>query len=237
MTAATDAMTALRCGVVLAAAIAAIGLGRRGAGAMPIRWTCRWWTARPASRSSSGATTDACSSPARPGARYSLRVTNHTDGRVLVVMSVDGVNILTGETAGYGQRGYVFAPHESLDLTGWRKSRREVAAFTFAPLPQSYAARTGRPADVGVIGIAVFKEKIVAGAADPAGSAPDRAWPRRGRPWPCRRRRPAPPSRRYRARRPASGRRDDRQRVRAAAPRPSAGTRSWAPRTARAKSR
>ena len=31
-----------------------------------------------------------------PGARYSLRVTNHTDGRVLVVMSVDGVNILTG---------------------------------------------------------------------------------------------------------------------------------------------
>src|SRR5271167_578137 len=31
-----------------------------------------------------------------PGARYSLRVTNHTDGRVLVVLSVDGVNILTG---------------------------------------------------------------------------------------------------------------------------------------------
>ena len=29
----------------------------------------------------------------QPGARYSLRVTNHTDGRVLVVMSVDGVNI------------------------------------------------------------------------------------------------------------------------------------------------
>ena len=36
----------------------------------------------------------------RPGARYSLRVGNHTDGRVLVVLSVDGVNILTGETAG-----------------------------------------------------------------------------------------------------------------------------------------
>src|SRR5215212_7355497 len=44
----------------------------------------------------------------QPGARYSLRVTNHTGGRVLVVMSVDGVNILTGEPAGYGQRGYVF---------------------------------------------------------------------------------------------------------------------------------
>jgi len=94
-----------------------------------------------------------------PGARYSLRVTNHTDGRVLVVLSVDGVNIVTGETASYGQRGYVFDPHESYDLTGWRKSNTEVAAFAFAPLPQSYAALTGRPGDVGVIGMAVFKER------------------------------------------------------------------------------
>jgi len=95
-----------------------------------------------------------------PGARYSLRVTNHTDGRVLVVMSVDGVNILTGETAGYDQRGYVFRPHESYDVSGWRKSNTEVAAFTFAPFSDSYAARTGRPSDVGVIGMAVFKEQV-----------------------------------------------------------------------------
>ncbi len=95
----------------------------------------------------------------QPGANYSLRVTNHTDGRVLVVMSVDGINILSGETAGYDQRGYIFAPHETDDIVGWRKSLSEVAAFTFAPLPQSYAARTGRPAEVGVIGIAVFNER------------------------------------------------------------------------------
>jgi hypothetical protein len=96
------------------------------------------------------------------GARYGLRVSNHTDGRVLVVMSVDGVNILTGETAGYGQRGYVFNPYQSYDVNGWRKSNTEIADFTFAPLPRSYAARTGRPSDVGVIGIAVFKERVVA---------------------------------------------------------------------------
>ena len=95
-----------------------------------------------------------------PGARYSLRVTNHTGGRVLVVMSVDGVNILTGETASYDQNGYVFDPYETYDVTGWRKSTSEVAAFAFAPLPQSYAARTGRPADVGVIGMAVYREKV-----------------------------------------------------------------------------
>ena len=96
-----------------------------------------------------------------PGGRYSLRVTNHTNGRVLVVLSVDGVNIISGETAAYDQRGYIFSAHESYDLTGWRKSNTEVAAFTFAPLSNSYAARTGRPADVGVIGMAVFKERAV----------------------------------------------------------------------------
>jgi hypothetical protein len=101
----------------------------------------------------------------QPGARYSLRVTNHTGGRVLVVMSVDGVNILTGETASYGQRGYVFDAYQSYDVSGWRKSDTEVAAFTFAPLPQSYAARTGRPGDVGVIGLAAFRERFVAPVA------------------------------------------------------------------------
>ena len=105
----------------------------------------------------------------QPGARYSLRLTNNTGGRVLVVMSVDGVNILTGETAVFDQRGYVFAPYESYDVSGWRKSDTQVAAFTFAPLSRSYAARTGRPNDVGVIGIAAFTERLYAPrAAAPA---------------------------------------------------------------------
>jgi len=108
----------------------------------------------------------------QPGARYSLRVANHTGGRVLAVMSVDGVNIITGQTAGYGQRGYVLGPYQSYDVSGWRKSDTEVAAFTFAPLPQSYAARTGRPLDIGVIGIAAFKERVAAPPQPVAQAAP-----------------------------------------------------------------
>lgn len=96
-----------------------------------------------------------------PGARYGLRVRNQTSGRVMVVMSVDGVNIVTGETANFNQNGYVLEPGISYDLDGWRKSRTEIAAFEFAPQDQSYAARTGRPADVGVIGMAVFRERRV----------------------------------------------------------------------------
>ncbi|MDH4051409.1 MAG: hypothetical protein OEU93_07495 [Rubrivivax sp.] len=95
----------------------------------------------------------------RPGARYAIRVANRSGGRVLAVTAVDGVNVVSGQTADWGQTGYVFAPWQSYDLTGWRKSDLQVAAFEFADLPDSYAARTGRPLDVGVIGVAVFRER------------------------------------------------------------------------------
>lgn len=117
----------------------------------------------------------------RPGARYGLRITNNSSGRVLVVMSVDGVNVLTGQTAGYNQKGYILRPYVSADVNGWRKSDTQVAAFTFAPLSKSYAARTGRPGDVGVIGIAVFRERsrepIVVGPAMPEYRAGDADYP------------------------------------------------------------
>ncbi len=117
----------------------------------------------------------------RPGARYAIRVTNRTGERVLAVMSVDGVNIVTGQTAAWNQGGYVLQPWASHEITGWRKSNHEVAAFEFAALPDSYAALTGRPNDVGVIGVAVFNERVVVppqpiapqvGRADSQGTAP-----------------------------------------------------------------
>jgi len=98
----------------------------------------------------------------RPGARYAVRLTNRTDERILAVVSIDGVNIVTGETAASGQTGYVLAPRQRTSLTGWRKSNTEVAAFEFTALSDSYAARTGRPDDVGVIGVALFRERVPA---------------------------------------------------------------------------
>ncbi|MBU0827335.1 MAG: hypothetical protein KKE41_05530, partial [Gammaproteobacteria bacterium] len=58
----------------------------------------------------------------RPGARYAVTVHNRSGGRVLAVPSVDGVNVLSGETAAWDQRGYVFSPYERYQITGWRKS-------------------------------------------------------------------------------------------------------------------
>ena len=95
----------------------------------------------------------------RPGARYAITVRNRLGERVLAVPSVDGVNVLSGETAAWDQRGYVFSPYERYQITGWRKSDRQVAAFEFAAIGDSYASRTGRPAHVGVIGVALFREQ------------------------------------------------------------------------------
>ncbi|MFT4257190.1 MAG: hypothetical protein QM599_09585 [Pseudoxanthomonas sp.] len=94
-----------------------------------------------------------------PGHRYGVRMTNTTGRRVLVVLSVDGVNAVSGQTADPSQTGYVLDPWESAEISGWRKSLDEIAQFVFTDLGDSYAARTGRPRNVGVIGIAVFEEK------------------------------------------------------------------------------
>jgi hypothetical protein len=94
-----------------------------------------------------------------PGHRYSIQIASRQYGRVLAVTSVDGLNVLTGDSTRFDQRGYVYDPWQSYEITGWRKSSAEVAAFTFTALPNSYAARTGRPANVGVIGVALFRER------------------------------------------------------------------------------
>lgn len=94
-----------------------------------------------------------------PGARYAISIRNKIGERVMAVTSVDGINVVNGATAAWGQTGYVFGAWYDYQITGWRKSNFEVAAFEFADASDSYAERTGRPNQVGVIGVAVFKER------------------------------------------------------------------------------
>jgi hypothetical protein len=94
-----------------------------------------------------------------PGHEYAVRIRNCTSERILAVASVDGVNVVTGDTASPDQSGYVIDAYGSVEIAGWRKSMERTAAFYFTDLGDSYAARTGRPNNVGVVGVAVFREK------------------------------------------------------------------------------
>jgi hypothetical protein len=95
----------------------------------------------------------------KPGNEYAIRVSNGSGERTLAVMSVDGVNVISGDTASPSQTGYVLDPHGSFEIAGWRTSQSRTAAFFFTTLANSYATRTGRPDNVGVIGAAVFRER------------------------------------------------------------------------------
>jgi hypothetical protein len=93
----------------------------------------------------------------KPGNEYRIALRSRQGEDLLAVLSVDGVNVITGETAHPRQSGYVLGPHGRLEVKGWRKSLTRTAAFYFTALGDSYAARTGRPENVGVIGVALFR--------------------------------------------------------------------------------
>jgi hypothetical protein len=96
------------------------------------------------------------------GERYTLRIINHTGRRIEAVASVDGRDVVDGRSADFrNKRGYIVPAWGSVDVDGWRLSQVQVAAFRFSSVADSYAARTGSAREVGVIGAAIFPERIV----------------------------------------------------------------------------
>lgn len=93
----------------------------------------------------------------KPGNEYKIVARNRRGEDLLAVVSVDGVNVVSGQSASPDQGGYVLSPWSRMEIKGWRKSLGETASFYFTSLGDSYAGRTGRPDDVGVIGVALFE--------------------------------------------------------------------------------
>jgi hypothetical protein len=110
-----------------------------------------------------------------PGQRYLLRVRNGSDRRIEVVASVDGRDVVDGRASGWERRGYIVEPYGEATIDGYRLDAGSVAAFRFGTVARSYAAATGDARDVGVIGVAVFPERVIAWRPPP---------PPRPRPYP-----------------------------------------------------
>jgi hypothetical protein len=94
------------------------------------------------------------------GARYALRIKNLTSARIEVIASVDGLDVGSGEDASFSRGGMVLTSQRSYDFEGYRLDLNAVATFRFGGVAGSYAAQLGKPRNIGVIGVALFEEKV-----------------------------------------------------------------------------
>lgn len=91
---------------------------------------------------------------------YNLDIKNNSSERRLVVLSVDGLNVIDGQPASKDGQGYIIGPYQSTSIKGWYRTNKEVAAFEFTTRGESYSNQMGHGiSNVGVIGAAVFAEK------------------------------------------------------------------------------
>lgn len=97
----------------------------------------------------------------RVGAEYEIRVWNHGPRRVAAVVSVDGLSVINGRTASEAGPGYLVTPYSSIVIRGWRRDLDTVAAFRFVDREKSYAGLTGRPENIGVIGLVAIEELVL----------------------------------------------------------------------------
>lgn len=94
------------------------------------------------------------------GSRYNIRVRNRTSERIEVVVTVDGRDVISGREGDYTkERGYVLGAYDDVLIEGFRTSEHSVAAFRFSDPEASYSSRMGTPQNVGIIGVAVFRER------------------------------------------------------------------------------
>jgi hypothetical protein len=93
------------------------------------------------------------------GQRYSIQIQNHTGNRLEAVATVDGLDVINGQSGSFSNRGYIVSPFSTVEIDGFRRSLDSVAAFRFGTVKSSYAARKGEDRNVGVVGVAFFHER------------------------------------------------------------------------------
>jgi hypothetical protein len=95
---------------------------------------------------------------AREGSSYAVVLSNRTAERLGVVLTVDGLNAISGERD--SNRMYVLGPWEQSTIRGWRTSLADVRRFTFVDERASYAARSGKAnSKMGWIQAAIYRER------------------------------------------------------------------------------
>ena len=97
------------------------------------------------------------------GAEYELRIRNPYAVRVAVALSVDGLNTIDARrTTRWDSSKWVIEPYQSITIRGWQMSSERARRFYFTHERDSYAARLGRPSDLGTISAVFYRERTPA---------------------------------------------------------------------------
>lgn len=97
----------------------------------------------------------------RAGSEYEIEIRNRHHTRVEAVLSVDGLSVIDGKSAGPQSTGYLIEVGNVLRIPGWMIDNKTIAKFAFSGHDQSYTQLSdeGDPTNNGVIGIMAFSEK------------------------------------------------------------------------------
>jgi hypothetical protein len=93
-------------------------------------------------------------------AEYEVRIHNPTSGRVAVALSVDGMNTIDARhTSAWDAHKWVIEPYGTISVRGWQMSSENARKFYFTTERDSYGAKIGQTANLGVIAAVFFRER------------------------------------------------------------------------------
>ena len=93
-------------------------------------------------------------------AEYELRIHNPFGTRVAVALSVDGLNSIDARhTSAWDAHKWVIEPYGTIHVRGWQMSSESARRFYFTTERDSYGAKLGQTANLGVISAVFFRER------------------------------------------------------------------------------
>ncbi|MDA1335235.1 MAG: hypothetical protein O2794_04515 [bacterium] len=95
----------------------------------------------------------------RIGSQYSIEVKNPCYTRMLAVVTIDGVNVISGKPSSENDHmGYIINGNSSTVIEGFRKDKETVGKFKFCQKSKSYCNEKGLDGNNGVIGVRIYGE-------------------------------------------------------------------------------
>jgi hypothetical protein len=102
------------------------------------------------------------------GAEYELRIRNPLGVRVAVALSVDGLNTIDARRSSAADSSkWVIEPYQTITISGWQMNSERARRFYFTTESNSYGAKLGQTANLGVITAAFFRERQAVGIVVP----------------------------------------------------------------------